>query len=164
MKSVIFIILFIAICLPFTGEQVAAHKKDGQSNSKFTKHFNESLFKITEKRFFSVEILMNDKEYKIGKNVAGIVIHDDHDDDVEGAEIKITRQMPDGKVIKDAVSIMEKGKGLYIVGNLDFQREGRWELKIKAKKKNIEDTATFVFPDVIKKLIPAGKYDVNDFK
>lgn len=141
-----------------------AHKAGKQADSKLTKHFNGSLFKITEKGSFSVEILMDEKEYKIGKNAVGIVVHDDHDDDVEGADIKITAQTADGMVIKDSASIREKGEGLYIVKNLDLKRSGQWELKIRVKKKDIEDTVTFVFPDVIKKLIPAGKYDAKDLK
>ena len=45
-------------------------------NPKFTKHFNESLFNITDKGLFSVEILLDDREYpKLGKDVIGIVIH-----------------------------------------------------------------------------------------
>jgi len=39
-------------------------------NPKFTKHFNQSLFNITDKGLFSVEILLDDMEYpKLGKDV-----------------------------------------------------------------------------------------------
>jgi len=41
----------------------------------FTKHFQETLFDISKNAEFSIEILLDDKEYKIGKNVIGIVLH-----------------------------------------------------------------------------------------
>ncbi len=42
-----------------------AHGESRESKKvSLTKHFNESLFKVTEKGLFSIEILMDDKEQK----------------------------------------------------------------------------------------------------
>jgi len=134
-------------------------EKTGVEKIKFTKHFNESLFGITEKGEFSIEILPDDKEYKIGKDVIGIVVHDKNDSDVENAEIKISHtDMEKTPVIK------EKGDGLYVVSNLNIKREGKWRLHISVKKKIKEDNATFIFPDVLNKRLPAGKYDPDTVK
>ncbi len=125
----------------------------------FTKHFRESIFKITEKGLFSVEILMDDKEYSIGKNVIGIVIHDARDEDVEGAELSIVLTDGEGRDISPAPVVREKGGGLYTVANVDIRRAGKWTFRITAKRKKDEDSATFVFPDVLEKRMPHGKHD-----
>jgi hypothetical protein len=125
----------------------------------FTKHFNGSLFKITEKALFSVEILLDEKEYKIGKNVIGVVIHNKDDEDVEGADIVISLRDDQGQTMAASPAIREKGDGLYTVANLELQRKGKWELSIAIKKKKNEDSVTFVFPDVVEKRMPAGKYE-----
>lgn len=148
----IFSVIFMGLCL------VTTSVVNAEGKTKFTKHFNESLFNITEKGEFSIEILLDEKEYKIGKNVIGIVIHNKHDEDVEGADIQIALTNGKGQNITGSPAIKEKGEGLYIVANLDLKREGRLELKIKVKNKNIADSAVFVFPDVTKEKLPAGKY------
>ena len=128
----------------------------------FTKHFSESLFNITEKGLFSVEILMDDKEYpKLGKGVIGLVIHDQADQDVEGAEITITSVMPEGQASTDAPVVKDKGEGLYTVSNLSLKKEGKWELRIGVKKKNQADTASFQFPDVVNTPLKKGKYSAD---
>lgn len=132
-----------------------AHVEHVTTKGIFTKHFNESLFKITENGLFSIEILPDEKEYKIGKNVVGLVIHDENDRDVEGALISITLE----DAARKSFAVREKGGGLYTVSNLDLRGEGYWKLKIKVKKKKIEDEAIFVFPDALKYPMPAGKYE-----
>jgi len=127
--------------------------------AKFTKHFNESLFRVADKGEVSIEILPDEKEYKIGKNVIGIVIHDKHDEDVEGAKLEVTVGASEGS--SQQITVKEKGDGLYTAAGIDLKRDGRWELRIKVKKKNIEDSAVFVFPDVTKERMPAGKYDAG---
>ncbi len=126
--------------------------------TKSTKHFNESLFDITGKGEFSVEILLDEKEYKIGKNVIGLVIHNRRDEDVEGAGILIMLTDEKGRNIGGSPVVTEKGSGLYTVAGLDLGKEGRMELKIEIKKKTVIDSALFVFPEVVKKKLPAGQY------
>ncbi|MDI6800761.1 MAG: FixH family protein [Thermodesulfovibrionales bacterium] len=126
------LLLFITVVVLTTHSYVISETAE----TTLTKHFNESLFKIMEKGKFSVEILMDEKEYRIGENVIGIVIHDKRDRDVEGAEIKATVVTSEG--IRPLL-VKEKDDGLYTAEKPDFKREGRWELTIKIKKKGNED-------------------------
>jgi len=125
----------------------------------FTKHFQNTLFDVTEHTMYSVEILLDDQEYKIGKNVIGIVIHNAHDEDVMGAEITfVLKDLVAGKNFPVTSKITDKGNGLYIVSGLDLQKEGKWELAITVKKDHIEDFVKFVLPDALKARVPRGKY------
>ncbi len=125
----------------------------------FTKHFQETLFDITEHAAFSVEVLLNDKEYKIGKGVVGIVIHDDKDSDVKGAGITIVlKNLDTGENVPETITITDKNNGLYIVSGLNLERAGRWELDITVKKGNVGDSVKFILPDALKKLYPKGRY------
>jgi len=143
------------------GSVLSAYAEQGEGRKLvFTKHFNDSLFDITEKAEFSVEILLDEKEHKIGKNVIGIVIHNSHNQDVENASLTIDYRNTDtsqsaamGAVVK------EKGGGLYIVSNINLNKEGRWKLTITVRKNGLDDSASFLFPDVLKKKWPAGKYN-----
>jgi hypothetical protein len=99
--------IFMMVFIPAFINSVCAHdpvKKAGAGKANFTKHFNESLFRITEKEEFSVEVLLDDKEYNIGKGVLGIVVHDKNDNDVKFADIKISY-----KDMKEAPVVTEKG-------------------------------------------------------
>ncbi len=126
----------------------------------FTKHFNDSLFDLTERSEFSVEILLDQKEYKIGENVIGIVIHNSRNQDVENASLTIDyRNMDTGQPSAPGAVVKEKGRGLYTVSNLDLSKEGRWKLTVTVRKDGLDDSAQFLFPDVLKKKWPAGKYN-----
>ena len=134
---------------------------NASDNPKFTKHFNESLFNITEKGLFSVEILMDDREYpKLGKDVIGLVIHNAGDKDVDGATIKMTAA-PEGQAWTDVPVIKDKGDGLYTVSNINLKKGGKWELRIGVKKALFEDSASFIFPDVLNKPLHKGKYSAD---
>ncbi len=143
-----------------TGFASCAYAEQGEkAKPLFTKHFNGTLFDITKKGEFSVEILLDQKEYKIGNDVIGIVIHNARDQDVEKASIVIDfRNLDTDQQAAQAAEIKEKGDGLYIVSNLDLKKEGRWKLMITVKKGAVEDSAQFLFPDVLKTHWPAGKY------
>src|SRR3989304_4865505 len=96
----LFSLVILGFCL-ITATLSHAESRESKRVS-LTKLFNESLFKVTEKGSFSVEILMDDKEYRIGKDVIGVVIHDARDKDVEGAEIGITLRDDQGQPIATA--------------------------------------------------------------
>lgn len=133
----------------------------GQAGGKagYTKHFSGSAFRITEKGKFSIEVLPDEREYPIGKGVVGIVIHDYRDEDIEGAELKLTVWNDKGQDLTTRPLVKEKGGGLYTVANLDLRRDGSWELRIRVSKGALEDGTTFVFPADLKEGKPAGKYD-----
>jgi hypothetical protein len=149
-------LLTTSLLLFFASVNAGSGRHDNEK-IKFTKHFNESLFRIADKGEVSIEILPDEKEYKIGRNVIGIVIHDKYDKDVEGAKLEVIVEASEGS--KEQSTVKDKGDGLYTAMGLDIQRSGRWALRINVKHKNIEDSAVFVFPDVTKEHIPAGKYD-----
>lgn len=137
-----------------------AHDDHSPGDKKvFTKHFQQTLFDITRNAAFSVEVLLDDKEYKIGQGVIGIVIHDAKDSDVIGANITVTlKNIGTGAFASGPVSIADKGNGLYIVSGLNLQREGRWEFSVAVRKGDTEDSAQFILPDALEKFLPKGRY------
>jgi len=137
-----------------------AHEGHSHGNKKiFTKHFQNTLFDITEHGAYSVEILLDDSEYKIGKGVVGMVVHDDKDSDVIGAKITIVhKNIATGESVPGTLTVIDKQNGLYIVSGLNLQRDGRWELSVTVKKADVEDSVKFIFPDVLKELHPKGPY------
>ena len=153
---------FLGLCLmltAFTPDTSAQEEKEAKH--AFTKHFKETLFDITTKAEFSVEIVLDDREYKkLGKDVVGIVIHNSHDEDVEKAAVTIDfRNLDAGETATEKPVVKEKGDGLYIVSHLDLKREGRWKLTITIKKGTSKDSVQFLFPDVLKSRLPAGRYN-----
>jgi hypothetical protein len=139
---------------------VSAHEGAHATHS-FTKHFRETVFDISAKAEFSIEILLDDGEYKkLGKNVIGIVIHNSRDEDVEKAAVMIDfRNLNTGEPAVEKPVVTERGDGLYTVSDLDLKKEGRWKLTITVKKGTTEDSAQFLFPDVLKSRLPAGRYN-----
>ncbi len=134
-----------------------AHNEGSHGSSKFTKHFEKTFFAITEKGSFSIEILPDEQEYKIGQNVVGIVVHSNHDEDVEGAMLTVTAEGNNERIV-----VREKGAGLYTASNLNLNRGGAWKLIIQIKKKAIEDRAIFTFPRTVSKYLPPGAYSRSD--
>ena len=125
----------------------------------FTKHFQETLFDISERASYSVEVLLNDKEYEIGKNVIGIVVHDEHDEDVKGAKLSIVhRNLATNENASGALTVEDKGNGLYVVKGLTLQRDGRWELAITIEKDGVRDDVQFILPDALKQRVAKGRY------
>lgn len=77
----------------FASDLADAHEGHGPGGKVlFAKHFQETLFDVTEHGTYSLEVLLDDKEYKIGKDVIGIVVHDAGDEDVAGAELTIVHK------------------------------------------------------------------------
>jgi hypothetical protein len=145
------------------GTSGATHQQGGfappPEKKLFTKHFQQTLFEITKHAEYSIEILLDDKEYPIGKNAIGIIVHNARDEDVKGAELTITRKdLTTGEAIPATPVITDKHNGLYIVSGLDLKGKGKWQLSVTLKKDGIEDGATFVFPDVLKSRYPKGRY------
>ena len=116
---------------------------------EFTKHYGESLFQITEKGMFSVEMVMKEHDLKTGVNVVDLIIHDKNDRDVVGAEITVTPWMPDmGHGVFEKPVITEKGGGLYTVSGIILVMSGHWELRVNITKDSMVDSTVFDFTDV----------------
>jgi hypothetical protein len=157
--AMVFVLMAHAAGATHNSQDSEADQKPKQEKTRFTKHFNETLFQISERGEFGVEILLDDKEYpKLGKNVKGLVIHDKHHEDVEGADLKIVLLDSQGQDITGPLVVKEKGDGLYTVQNLDISKDSKGELRIRVRKKGIEDTAVFALPAAMKEHFPAGKY------
>jgi hypothetical protein len=136
-----------------------SHSAPATGKKLFTKHFGQTLFDITAHADYSVEVLLDDKEYPIGKGVTGIIVHNSHDEDVKDADLTITQKdLETGKDVPLKLTITDKHNGLYIVSGLDMGRQGKWELLITVKNKGVQDGVTFVFPDVLKQRYPKGRY------
>jgi len=164
MKTICQVLLsaFLGFCYLSAGSAVTASAQEQKDvKAAFTKHFKETLFDITTKAEFSVELLLDDGEYKkLGRDVLGIVIHNARDEDVEKAVIAVDfRNLDSGDTAAGTPVVKEKGDGLYTISNIDLKREGRWRLTITIKKGKVEDSARFIFPDVLKNLLPAGRYN-----
>jgi hypothetical protein len=150
----------LALSLFLTGPAPDASADNGKK-PVFTKHFNDTLFDVTANADFSVEILLDDKEYKkLGKGVVGLVIHDSHDHDVEKAAISVDyRNAETAEPATETPTIKERGDGLYTVSNLDLQKKGRWKLAITVTKGPVRDSVQFLLPDALKERVPKGRYN-----
>jgi hypothetical protein len=133
------------LCIMLYPLAVMAEPADRQGPQK---HYKDSLFKVTEKGLFGVEIVKGN-ELKIGPNTLDVIIHDKNDADVAGAELDVTPWMPSmGHGVFERPVVTERGGGVYTVGNIDLIMGGHWELKIRVRKDGQEDAATFDFPDI----------------
>lgn len=142
-QAALLILAFVLFPLP------AAADTEHQEEGKFTQHYANSLFRVTENGLYSVEMLVIGNELKIGANAVDVIVHDAMDHDVMGAEITVTPWMPEmGHGVKEVPSITERGGGLYSVENVEVSMPGLWELRVKVKKDDKEDAAVFDFPDV----------------
>ena len=140
------IVFILALLIPSVG---LAHHTDPPSAGSYTKHYEQSLFKVTEKGLFSVEMVIKEKELKVGVNTLDIIVHDKSDKDVASAIVTVTPWMPEmGHGVFEKPVVMERGGGLYSIENIILIMGGRWELKIKIRKGDMEDSAVFDFPEV----------------
>ncbi len=150
----------LVIVMVFISAVIAdAHSGPHEGNAKFTKHFNGTLFAISGKRQVSIEVLLDEKEHKIGSDVIGIVVHDSQDEDVEDAKLTVI-----ATGMAEPLKVREKGGGLYLVPKAGLPQEETWKLGISVKKKKIDDGAEFSFPEVLKTKLPKGKYDAGSQK
>jgi hypothetical protein len=131
---------------------------DHQHNKEFTKHYEDSMFMVTDKKLFSVEMVIKGKEPFTGVNTIDLIIHNREDKDVTGASITVTPWMPDmGHGVFEKPVVTEKGGGLYTVDNVIFIMSGHWELRVDVSEKGQQDRAVFDLPDV--KVAEAGGHE-----
>ncbi len=121
---------------------------------KFTKHYEKSLFVISQNGQYSVEMVIKEDSLKVGKNKISIIVHDKKDNDVPGARLFIQPWMPEmGHGIDIEPVIEEKGGGLYEISNLVLTMPGHWEIRVQISKDGITDTAVFDFPQIGKPMM-----------
>jgi hypothetical protein len=145
-SSIVFLLLLLC---PSVGLALHTEAPSSISSGSYTKHYEQSLFEVTEKGLFSVEMVIKEKELKVGVNTLDIIVHDRRDKDVVGAIVTVTPWMPEmGHGVFEKPFVTERGGGIYSVENIILIMRGRWELKIKIRKEDTEDSVTFDFPDV----------------
>ena len=122
---------------------------EGEAHAPMTKHYGDTLFKVTDDGEFSVEVLLPDQKVEMGVNKVDIIIHDRNDRDVAGADITVTPWMPsmDHGVMEKPV-INEKGGGLYSVTNVVFSMTGEWELRLRISVGSTTDTVAIALPPI----------------
>jgi hypothetical protein len=139
MKSKCFIVvlfMFFALLSPaFAGH---APKESG-----------DSLSKTTDKNMFHLEVTVEGKNLAIGNNSADILVKDTNGKPVTGAYVYVKPHVArhgESTFVKPLVT--EKGEGLYNVKNIYLDAQGDWILKVRVRKGDKDDSATFDFPGV----------------
>ncbi len=139
--TVVFIFLVLFSC--------ATYKEKEHTHAGFTKHYERSLFQVTENGLFSVEMVVPEGHLKVGKNNIDLIVHDKNDRDVVGASLTVEAYMPDmGHGIDIEPVIVEKGGGLYQVKELPLTMPGHWQLIVTVQSETEKDRAVFDFPQV----------------
>jgi hypothetical protein len=147
-RSIILIIslLFVSSCA--SGKvPISKFTRIDKKTGNFTKHLDESIFKITEKGMYSVEVLLYNGNLKAGRNDFDILVHDSRDRDVENAQIRVVARMPGGS-LEVKPRITSSLPGLYSLWDLELTGAGNWELMIHISDGDYEDTVVFDFPNV----------------
>jgi FtsP/CotA-like multicopper oxidase with cupredoxin domain len=167
----IIIMLFISVLLAAcasTGpkqEVTTTEKKHKHESGTFTQHLADSKLLVTDKGLFSVEMEIPAKRLLVGVNTVNIILHDNRDRDMRGAEVTVTPWMPEmGHGVFSPLKVTEKGNGLYAVEDVVLVMGGHWEIRINVKWADLEDNVVFDFPyvrtsegyDYIRKKTPAG--------
>ena len=135
-------------------EQTAGHggtmaEGHGHGDVKVTKHFDDSLTKLTDKGLYSLELVIPEKHLMMGVNTVEIIVHHGKGGDVAQAAVTVTPWMPSmGHGVMGKPKITERGGGLYSVENVILSMTGHWQLLVTVSKDGAEDKAVFDFPEV----------------
>jgi hypothetical protein len=109
-----------------------------------------SITNTTSRGAFRVKIIGKGKIIRYGRNEVVMKITDERSRAVEGAQIVVTPWMPEHSHGSPwPPTVTEEGSGRYKVV-IPITMLGDWELRIKIKKGDREDTAVFKFPNVKK--------------
>ena len=132
-----------------TGQHEGMSEGHGHSGAKVTKHFDDSMTKLTDNNLYSLELVIPNKNLMMGVNTIEIIVHHATGGDVAQAELTVTPWMPSmGHGVMQQPVVTERGGGLYSVDNVIFSMTGHWQLQVKVAKDGKEDTAVFDFPEV----------------
>jgi hypothetical protein len=119
------------------------------SDAKVTKHFDDSLTKLTDNNLYSLELVVPGKNLMMGVNTIEIIVHHATGGDVAQADLTVTPWMPSmGHGVMQKPVITERGGGLYSIDNVVLSMTGHWQMQVKVAKDSKEDTAVFDFPEV----------------
>lgn len=147
---VLFLIILLSSCAP-TGQEAHKHAEEAhEHDAKFTKHYDQSLFEVTQQGLYSVEMVIKHETLTVGMNEIDLIVHDQNDKDIVGADIVVTPWMPEmGHGVMEKPVVTERGGGIYAVENIALIMPGHWELRVETTKDGRTDTAVFDFPNVL---------------
>ncbi len=151
---VIGIMVLLLVGCAATEKQTAGHMEGmaeghGHGDVKVTKHFDDSLTRLTDNNLYSLELVIPEKYFNMGVNTVEIIVHHATGGDVAQAELTVTPWMPSmGHGVMGKPVVTERGGGLYSVDNVIFSMVGHWQLQVKVAKDGKEDSAVFDFPEV----------------
>ena len=132
-----------------TGNNEGMTEGHGHGDAKVTKHFDDSLTKLTENNSYSLELVIPGEYLMMGVNTVEIIVHHATGGDVAQADLTVTPWMPSmGHGVMEKPVITERGGGLYSVDNVIFSMTGHWQLKVKVSKDGKEDSAVFDFQEI----------------
>lgn len=107
-----------------------------------------SVTKTTAKGIFEVKITGQGRILKNGRNEVILKVSTEKGKTVEGAQVEITPWMPEhGHGTPWPPIVTEQGQGTY-KAVIPVMMIGAWELRIKVKKGELEDTVLFNFTAV----------------
>ena len=134
---------------PMTGQGEEAGTAHGHGDTKITKHFDDSLTKLTDNKLYSLELVIPEKHLIMGVNTIELIIHHGKGGDVPTADLTITPWMPGmGHGVMEKPQITERGGGLYSIENVVLSMTGHWQILVTVSKDGAEDSAVFDFPEV----------------
>ncbi len=104
----------------------------------------------TENGFFTVEVIMEKEDLKVGENKPmRLILRDTSGNPIERAGIKAALWMTEhGHGSSRQARVEEKGKGLYIIEDLYLTMKGKWGLIIEIKHKGKEDAVAITLPKI----------------
>ena len=132
-----------------TGQMAAMSEEAGHGEMKVTKHYEDSMTKVTDNKLYSLEMVIPHQQLMMGVNNVEIIVHDTSDGDVAQADVTVTPWMPSmGHGVMQKPVVTERGGGVYSIENIVLTMTGHWQLQVKVAKDGKEDTAVFDFPEV----------------
>jgi len=109
-----------------------------------------NVTRMSEKGLFQIKLSAKGQLLKDGRNAVVIYVTDAKGTGVEGAKIEITPWMPEhGHGTMWPPTVTEEGKGQY-QAVIALIMIGHWELKVKIREGDLEDSIVFDFPNVTK--------------
>ena len=145
--TLVFLLLSSGAVNEVKSVELKEFKRIDKKIGNFTKHMEESLFQISEKGLYAVEVLMLNQNLKVGRNAFTFAIHDRSDNDVSGAELVIVARKLESN-IEAKPGMTYRRSGVYEVSNLVLTEAGHWKLMIGMKIGNDEDKVILDFPNV----------------
>lgn len=144
-------ILLLIFTLAFLG-CAANYEVKPPTTTMTVQHIDGSIFKVTEKGFYTTELVLKKKKPVVGKNRGHMIVHNYKAVDTPDLGITAVLYMPEtGAVSKETVVVKDKRKGLYSIENMYFDKPGKWELKMEIIGQSYSDTVVLQLPDVKEK-------------